>query len=226
MPQVSNAFTAAFTDSLNYLLYTPRGYDPDEQRQWPLILFLHGAGQRGEDLAAVKKHGIPRIAEEGDLPFVVISPQCPRNTWWPEHADTLMSLVDSIVASHRVDASRIYVTGLSMGGYGTWHMGVCYPERFAALAPICGGGLWAHGFPERAAALKNVPVWAFHGALDQTVPLQASQELVNVLQAAGGDVRLTVYSDAAHDAWTRTYDDPALYEWFLSHRLDEVVDGS
>jgi len=225
MPQEPATFSAALSDSLAYLLYVPRAYEPRADKHWPLILFLHGAGERGHDLEIIRKHGIPKIAAERDLPFLAISPQCPTNTWWPEHAGTLIQLVDRTIASHLVDPTRVYLTGLSMGGFGTWHLAACYPERFAAIAPICGGGYWFHGFPERVADLRGVPVWAFHGAQDQTVPPQDTQELVETLRKAGGDVRLTIYPDAAHDAWTRTYDNPALYEWFLSHTTSRGMGG-
>ena len=108
---------------------------------------------------------------------------------------------------------RIYVTGLSMGGYGTWDLATRYPNRFAAIAPICGGGE-----PARACTVKHLPVWAFHGAKDEVVPLEQSQAMIDALAACDGNARLTVYPDADHDAWTQTYDNPELYDWFLSHR--------
>ena len=202
--------------SLRYLLYLPKDYG-EKGKKWPLMLFLHGAGERGSNIEVVKKHGPPKLIERGeDLPFIIISPQCPAGTWWTELPDELMALLDEVEAKHAVDPNRIYLTGLSMGGFGSWALGIRHPERFAAVVPVCGGG-------ERylAERLKDTPVWVFHGAQDQVVPLRESVEMVESLKKAGGDVKLTVYPEAGHDSWTETYDNPELYEWFLSHRKDK-----
>ncbi len=205
------------TLSLRYLLYLPKGYGENKDKKWPLILFLHGAGERGSNLNLVKKHGPPKLVEQGrDLPFVIVSPQCPSESWWTEEFDALTALLDDIESKYAVDRSRVYLTGLSMGGFGSWALGCRYPQRFAAVAPICGGGEWF-----LVGRLKKTPVWVFHGAKDPVVPLRESQEMVASLKRAGGDVRLTVYPEAQHDSWTETYDNPKLYEWFLSHRKDD-----
>jgi predicted peptidase len=205
------------TVSLRYLLYLPKGYGEDKDKKWPLILFLHGAGERGSNLNLVKKHGPPRLVEQGrDFPFVIVSPQCPSETWWTEELDALTALLDDVESKYAVDRNRVYLTGLSMGGFGSWALGCRYPERFAAVAPICGGGEWF-----LAGRLRKTPVWVFHGAKDPVVPLRESEEMVAALKRAGGDVRLTIYPEAEHDSWTETYDDPKLYEWFLSHRKDD-----
>lgn len=204
------------TVSFRYLLYLPKGYGREGQ-VWPLMLFLHGVRERGSDIELVTRHGPPKLIEEGEeFPFLVVSPQCPPRKWWTEMVDTLAVLLDDVVSKYAVDPSRVYLTGLSMGGSGAWALGCRYPERFAAIAPICGDG-------ERFLAdrLKNVPVWAFHGARDPVVPLRASEEMVDALKRAGGNVQLTVYPRAAHDSWTETYKNPKLYEWFLSHRKNE-----
>ncbi len=199
---------------LRYLLFLPRDYGIEPGRKWPLILFLHGAGERGNNLKRVKKHGLPKIVERRpDFPFVVLSPQCPEEATWWDYRLILKALLDEIVARYAIDKRRIYLTGLSMGGYGTWGMAMAYPKLFAAIAPICGGG-----FPEFAHLLKDVPVWAFHGAEDDVVKLEANQRMVDALRACGGNVRFTVYPGVGHDSWTQTYDNPELYEWFLQHR--------
>jgi len=196
-----------------YLLFLPEGYGR-EKKKWPLILFLHGAGERGSNLELLKKHGPPKIVENRkDFGFIVVSPQCPSRQWWTEKLDTLIALLDEIVAGYDVDRERIYLTGLSMGGYGTWALASAYPDRFAAIAPICGGGLRF-----MALRLKDVPVWAFHGAKDRVVPVAESEQMVKAINAVGGNAKLTVYPDAYHDSWTRTYENPELYEWFLKHR--------
>ena len=202
------------TVRLGHLLFLPRDYGTSPDEKWPLIFFLHGAGERSNDLRLVKKHGIPKIVEQQpDFPFIAVSPQCPDETTWRDHHLTLKALLDETVANYAVDVHRIYLTGLSMGGYGTWSLARRYPELFAAIAPICGGG-----FPEFVSQLKDVPVWAFHGAADDVVKLEAGQRMVDALRACGGDVRFTVYPGVGHDSWTQTYDNPELYEWFLQHR--------
>jgi len=215
-PQVFDK-TVAKTFNCKYLLFLPQDYGKKKEK-WPLILFLHGAGERGSDLNLVKKHGPPKIVESGkDLPFIVVSPQCPDDRWWPEENEMLINLLDDVVAKCNVDKERIYLTGLSMGGYGAWALASAYPERFAAITPICGGG---RGF--MADKLKDVPVWAFHGAKDNVVPLKESEEMVNAVKNRGGDAKLTVYPEAGHDSWTETYNNPQLYEWFLQHRKNRT----
>ena len=172
-------------------------------------------GERGDDLELLKLHGIAKVVEEQpDLPFVAISPQCPETSRWSAEVDALSALLDEVLDKYAVDENRVYLTGLSMGGFGAWQLAIHHPDRFATIVPICGGG-----DPSKVCALKDVPVWVFHGAQDPTVPLQRSEEMVEALKACGGDVRFTVYPDLEHDSWTRTYDNPALYEWFLQHTL-------
>jgi predicted peptidase len=199
-----------------YLLHLPVGYEK-KGNTWPLIVFLHGAGERGDNLEMVKKHGPPKLIELGrDFPFIVVSPQCPNDLWWPQQVDMLSALLDDIEKRYRVDRDREYLTGLSMGGFGTWSWACAEPNRFAAIAPICGGG-------ERylAPRLKKTPTWVFHGAKDEVVPLARSEEMATALKKAGGDVKLTVYPDATHDSWSVTYDNPELYEWFLKHKRSD-----
>lgn len=204
---------------MRYLLHLPSAHGQDPDQRWPLILSLHGAGERGDDLDLLKRHGIPKLVDSRpDFPFVALSPQCPADCTWTSQVDLLLALLDGVVAELAVDPDRVYLTGFSLGGYGTWHLATLHPRRFAAIAPICGGGDWIYGYPERVCALKGLPVWAFHGARDPLVPLSESSKMVEALQACGGNVRFTIYPDAEHDSWTRTYDDPTLYTWFLSHR--------
>ena len=195
---------------LPYLLFLPAAYAVHAQC-WPLLLFLHGAGERGQDLQRVKRHGVANIVEEQpEFPFVVVAPQCPpREAWAPE---PLLALLDAIAQHYDVDPERCYVTGLSMGGFGTWAVALAAPHCFAAIAPICGGG-----DPARVGAIRHLPVWAFHGARDPIVSLQRSVEMVEALRQCGGNVRCTVYPEAGHDAWTATYATPELYTWFLAH---------
>ena len=197
------------TINANYLLYLPKDYETQQQKCWPLILFLHGAGERGKDVNRVASQGLAKMLHKPqDFPFIVVSPQCAINIWW--HIDDLDMMLDEVVSEYRVDIDRIYVTGLSMGGFGTWALAITYPHRFAAIAPICGGG-----DPTRVCAIKHVPVWTFHGAKDDIVPLERSKEMVEALKKCGGNVRFTVYPEADHDSWTQTYANPHLYDWLL-----------
>ncbi|MCB1095624.1 MAG: prolyl oligopeptidase family serine peptidase [Verrucomicrobiae bacterium] len=215
---------------LSYLLHVPRGSAPENG--WPLVLFLHGAGERGSDVWQVATQGPPaRLDIDQRLrQSIVVSPQCPKEWWWD--SVTLKQLLDEVLASQNVDRSRIYVTGLSMGGYGTWHLMTSYPNLFAAGVPICGGGdpnrYKTRGAPDwipvtfdesRLSLLRTVPVWAFHGAQDKAVPIAESQRLVTRLKAIGSPVRFTVYPNAGHDSWTATYANPAVWDWLFSkHR--------
>lgn len=198
--------------SCRYLLYLPARYEADREVTWPLILFLHGAGERGDDLDLVRPYGPPaRFEGGGDLPFVVIAPQCPAEEQWDP--DTLRALLDRVCATHRVDRERVYLTGFSMGGLGTWATAAAYPERFAAIAPICGPSSWCD-----LRGLADLPIWCFHGAADPAVPVGESHEMVRRIEEVGGSVQLTVYEGVEHDSWTRTYENPELYSWLLEHR--------
>ena len=203
------------TVQVDYLLYLPKDYN--SSKKFPLLLFLHGSGERGKDLEKVKVHGPPKLIASGkDFPFIVVSPQCPENQWW-SIAD-LDVLLNEIVENYNVDPHRIYVTGLSMGGFGTWELAIKYPDRFAAIAPICGGGN-----SHLVSVLKDLPVWVFHGAKDNVVPLSSAQEMVDVLEKAGGNVKFTIYPEAGHDSWTETYNNPELYEWFIKQKRTSTI---
>jgi predicted peptidase len=197
---------------LDYLLYLPADYEA--KPSWPLVVFLHGAGERGDDLNLVKKHGPPKLIEEGKaFPFIVVSPQCAKDNSWQWQLRELKALVDDVTAKYKVDQDRIYLTGLSMGGFGTWALAAYEPDRFAAIVPICGGGEVIS-----TRRLVRLPVWAFHGAKDPIVPLKRSEEMVDALTKAKGNVKFTVYPDASHDSWTATYDNPEVYEWLLAQK--------
>lgn len=195
---------------LGYLLYLPKDYETEAS--WPLVLFLHGAGERGDDLEKVKMHGPPKLIAAGkEFPFIVVSPQCPKDMWW--EPIELIALLDDVSSKYKVDPDRIYVTGLSMGGFGSWRLATYAPTRLAAIAPICGGGetYWTKQF-------AHLPIWAFHGAKDSTVPLERTQAMIDSLKKNGADPKLTIYPEAGHDSWTETYDNPAFYEWLLAQK--------
>jgi predicted peptidase len=213
-------FEITRTVEMNYLLYLPPGYATQAGQTWPLLLFLHGAGERGTDVQRVAVHGPLKLVRQGtNFPFIIVAPLCPAGERWQN--DSLLKLLDDLEGRLAVDRRRVYLTGLSMGGYGTWSLGLSHPKRFAAIVPICGGGqridilLGSRDEPE---AFRNLPVWAFHGAKDPVVPLSESEQTVKLLQAGGNKtVKLTVYPEAQHDSWTETYNNPELYAWLLKH---------
>lgn len=219
MPQEAQFIDHAITEQirLEYLRYLPPDFQRKGRTKWPLILFLHGAGERGDNLEKVKVHGIPRLLEKQDLPFVTLAPQCPADHWWADYLPALDALLAETIDNLPIDPRRVYLTGLSMGGFGTWHLAVEYPQRFAAIAPICGGNAWMYGIRERIDRIRDIPAWVFHGAKDRVVPPRESKAMVKALKQCGADVRFTLYPEAKHDSWTETYNNPELYAWFLSH---------
>lgn len=196
---------------LRYLIWMPRNA-VRPAKGWPLLFFLHGSGERGDDLARVKVHGPPKYAAAGvDHPFVLVAPQVPEGLAWD--SDALEALRAHLVTRLPVDADRVLMTGLSMGGIGTWNYAVDYPDRLAAIAPVSGTG-----DSDRAARVARLPIWAFHGERDDAVPIAGEREMVDAVRAAGGQVRFTVYPDIGHNAWDPAYADPQLYEWLLAQR--------
>jgi predicted peptidase len=213
-------FTKTISAQVSYLLFLPKGYDAKAEKRWPLMLFLHGAGERGTNIWKVATHGPPKnVATNPDFPFILVSPQCPEHQIWSREA--LLGLLDDIIANYAVDTNRVYLTGLSMGGYGTWDLGMTHPDRFAAIVPICGGGeliTVMMSSRDKRQALMSLGVWAFHGGKDPVVPLAESQRMVDAVKKMGvKDVKLTVYPEADHNSWTAAYNDPELYEWLLKH---------
>ncbi len=204
-------------DELPYLLFLPKTQQPDQKA--PLLLFLHGAGECGNDLTLVKTHGPPKLVEQrpDDFPFIVVSPQAPASELpyvdrWD--ARLLAELVDDVAAKYNADPDRLYVTGLSMGGYGTIRLSAHYPRKFAAAVPICGGG-WTN----YADNLALIPMWFFHGNHDITVPVERSIDVVRAVRQKGGHPKLTIYDNVGHDSWTETYNNPEVYSWLLQHKL-------
>lgn len=206
---------------VKFLLYLPKEHAAKPKKKWPLIMFLHGAGERGDNLDRVKVHGPPKLVEQGKaMEFIIVSPQCPRETIWND--ELLITLLNDVVKRYHADETRLYLTGLSMGGYGTWSLGLTHCDRFAAIAPICGGGDFIKAYNAGGAkgkALRTLGIWAFHGAKDTVVPLAESERMVTSIKKFGHPgPKLTVYPEARHDSWTKTYANPELYKWFLQHQ--------
>lgn len=195
-----------------YLRYLPRGYRAENAEQYPVLVFLHGSGERGDDIAKVAIHGPPRLIREGhDFPFIIISPQLPEGALWEN--GKLDETLKHALAGLKADKSKIYLTGLSLGGMGTFAWASAHPQLFAAIAPVCG-----MANPMDANILKEVPIWAFHGAKDDVVPPQGSSFIINSIKDLGGSkAKITIYPDANHDSWTATYDNKELYSWMLSN---------
>lgn len=201
------------TIDARYLLHLPAGFQAQGDARYPLLIFLHGSGEAGEDLDRLKVQGPPEIVESRrDFPFIVASPQTPASEKGFDYA-MLDALLDELLERLPIDPDRVYLTGLSLGGEWTYGWASTKPERFAAIAPVC--GTWT---PAVACHLKKVPVWAFHGARDDVVPLAGDQAMIEAINACGGDARLTVYPETGHDAWTQAYADEQLYAWLLTHR--------
>jgi len=199
------------TVGAKFLLYLPKSFTA-ESKPWPLIVFLHGSGERGDDLEKVKLHGPPKLMEnQEEFPFIVVSPQCPEDSRWS--VEILHALLNEVIDRLPIDTDRVYLTGLSMGGFGTWNFALAYPNRFAAIAPICGGGTL-----DGICRLKNIPVWAFHGAKDEVVKVVESERMIEALKRCGGEAQLTVYPGVGHDSWSETYANHELYKWFLEHK--------
>lgn len=200
---------------LGYYVYEPKR---EKEEKLPLVVFLHGAGERGDgegELDKIFNIAIPRMIKEGKkYPAVVLMPQCPSNMVWNDIVFALKNLIDSIVLKYNIDDKKISITGISMGGYGTWEMGMLFPEFFSAMAPVCGGGLsW------RCFLLKDTPIWAFHGDQDEVVPITNSLELVDAVNKNDGQAKLTILPKHGHDIWHQVYEQTDIIEWLISNQL-------
>lgn len=218
--------------TLKYRLLKPADYT--EGKKYPVVVFLHGAGERGDDNVKQLVHGAKQFAtpeRRKEFPAFVIAPQCPTGKRWsevdwskdtsvlPENPSDAMGLVkdllDEMIENSQVDTKRIYITGLSMGGYGTWDAIARYPNFFAAAIPICGGG-----DPNTVEKFKNTPIWCFHGDEDQAVKVGRCREMVDALKKVDGDIKYTEYPGVGHDSWTLTYANPEIYTWLFSKKLE------
>ena len=213
--QVAMALTTADAATVEYLLYLPKDYDQHEQL--PLMLFLHGRGESNGPLSLVAKWGPPKLVAQGEeMPYIIVSPQCPRSDSWSSERQQkrLIELLDTVIDSLKVDEHRIYLTGLSLGGYGSWRLAADHPDRFAAVVPICGGTN-----PKDAKALKDLPIWAWHGDQDFVVPIKQTQGIVDAIKAAGGkSIQFTTLEGIGHNSWSSAYATPDLYHWLDKQR--------
>lgn len=215
--QVEQSLEVTTGKTVDYLVYLPKGFDPESDKQWPLMMFLHGRGESRGPLSLVAKWGPPRFAERGDdLPYILISPQCPAENRWADEGQQqgLLELLDHVTKKYQADRRRIYLTGLSMGGQGTWALATNHGERFAAIAVVCG-----RSDPSKVGKLKDLPIWVFHGTDDRVVPEKYSTEMIAAIRKAGGkQVRYTSLEHLGHNSWSAAYAIPELYSWFNKHQ--------
>jgi len=197
---------------VQYLVQLPRGYDEQTNRFWPMVFYLHGIGEWGDDLKKVLRFGPPRLMAQGtNLPCIVVSPQLPKGYFWFRESNSMLEILEEVTALYRVDKRRVHATGNSMGAFGAILVVAREPERFASLVPVCGGVDYLDSL-----RLRDVPIWAFHGEKDSIIPVEESRRLVELVNQIGGKARLTIYRDAGHNCWDRAYDDPALWDWMLA----------
>jgi predicted peptidase len=225
---IAKIFKDADGQALPYRLLSPEKIEPG--KSYPLVLFLHGAGERGNDNAAHLAHCASEFSKAENLkkhPCFVVAPQCPKKRRWVEvdwgaKSHTMpkepsvpmgltLKLVERLAADLPVDKARIYVTGISMGGYGAWDAIQRRPELFAAAMPVCGGGDEAE-----APKLKNVPIWAFHGDQDMAVPTLRTLHMIEAITKAGGKPKMTIYPGVGHDSWTATFSNPEVLDWLFA----------
>ncbi len=200
--------------NMDYMISLPENYS--QKKKWPLLIFLHGSGERGDKVEDVMFHGPFKERMKGmDTPFIIVAPQCKYGETWTErnYAEVVILLIDMLKKDLRIDDQQIYITGLSLGGFGTWYLATRYKDVFAAAVPICGGGR-----TEWCRNLLNVPVWAFHGADDKVVPVENSERMVEAVNNFGGNAKLTIYPGAGHDSWSKTYSNPDVYKWMLEQK--------
>ncbi len=196
--------------SSHYLVVKPDGYD--ESKTYPLLIFLHGRGEQGDDLAKVTTHGPYEMVKKLGLEVIIVAPQSPLDERWD--IDMLSAFVDAVLEKYPIDRQRVYLTGLSMGGEGAWRLAIRRPNTFAALVPICGVSQ-----PSQAAKISHLPTWAFHGAKDSVIRVRETKKMIAAMQAAGGEPRMTIYDGVGHNSWKPAYDDPELYKWLMSQSL-------
>ncbi|WP_186438501.1 dienelactone hydrolase family protein [Cohnella terricola] len=210
MPTTNHLFKSDIQE-MGYKLFLPNGYVGNKNEFFPLILFLHGIKRRGNDLSLLDGYGLMQIAEQDPgFNYIVITPQCPINTFWPENHLILVELVNRLIREYRVDQSRIYLTGFSMGGNGVWDLAAKTRGLFAAAVPIAG---WYES--NEAQNLTHIPIWVFHGEKDDVVPVSYSESMVNAIKRIDGDIKFTRYSDFdhSHNVMKETFTNPELYSW-------------
>ena len=204
-------------ETLRYYLYYPSDYETKSNKDFPLLLFLHGGGESGGDLTDLQINGPPKMIVDGkEFPFLILAPQHPhKRKFWNTNA--VIQLLDTVIKNNRIDKKRIYLTGLSRGATASWELAVQYPDKFAAMAVVCG----MTPLPYASWINKEMPIWVFHGEDDPVILVKESEEMVSKLKSMGYQVTFTRYPDVGHDAWTKAYQNDELYSWFMRHKINE-----
>lgn len=204
-------------ETFKYYLYFPEDYEQHANKDYPLLLFLHGGGEAGGTLENLQTGGPPKMIVEGKrFPFLILAPQHPhKKLFWNTRA--VMQLLEHVVNEHRIDPKRIYLTGLSRGGTASWELAVQYPDTFAAMAVVCG----MTPLPYASWINKEMPIWVFHGQEDRIIDIDESEAMVNRLRQMGYEVKFTKYADIGHEAWHLAYQTDSLYSWFTRQSLSD-----
>ena len=199
--------------NFNYVKYLPENYNLQEK--YPLVFFMHGAGERGDDLDLAMRHGYMKyVREQGrEYPFIFIAPQCPLDKYWGCYTESLIAFLEEMIMVLPIDESRIYLTGLSMGGTGVWMLAMACPEKFAAIAPVCGTGICWYG-----KKLRDIPIYVYHGDCDETVPISESINMISRVNANGGKAKIKICYGVGHDSWEQAYEGDELWRWMLEQR--------
>ncbi len=199
----------------DYLIYLPSNYSI-EPKEYPLVIYLHGGSQKGNDLNKLKTYGLPYLVDKGmNFDFIIASPQCPDNKYWSTD-NWFDSLFINIKSKYRIDTSRIYLTGISMGGYGVFITAMDFPDKFAALLPLCGG--CNDSDTNRICNLKDIPIWAFHGTADDKIPIKETERIVDALEKCGSNVKFTQIENEGHYIQYLYETNPEIYNWMLQQR--------
>lgn len=218
--QTAAVFETKDGTKVDYLFYLPKDYKKEGEQKFPFLIFLHGRGESTGGIQAVAKWGPPQLVARGEeLPFIIVSPQCPAGDFWSseKQVGVVTELIEGVMSTHAVDPQRVYLTGLSMGGFGSWALAAKSPEKFAAVVPICGAG-----DPKQANQLKDLPIWVFHGDQDNAIPIKHSNAMVEAIKAAGGSqIRYTTLEHVGHNSWSAAYASPDIYDWMLQHTKDQ-----
>jgi predicted peptidase len=220
-------FVNARNERMRYLLFVPKDYD--RQKKYPLVLWLHGGGSRGDDLKMLLRYGdehgigyFARADNQSKYPSFIVAPQCPQNRLWGDpdseqptaEMRLVVEILEKVQADFSIDSRRLYVTGISLGGYGTWDIIGRRPAMFAAAVPICGGGN-----PSKAPLMVKTAIWAFHGDRDESVDVSESRRMITAIRNAGGEPRYTEYKGVGHNSWERAFTEPDLLPWMFAQRL-------
>lgn len=196
----------------DYLVYLPKDYS-GQTRNYPLVIYLHGGSHKGNDLNKLKEYGLPYLVDQGnDFDFIVVSPQCPDNKYWSSD-NWFEPLYEKIIAKYRINPDKVYLTGISMGGYGTYIVAMDHPDKFAAIVPLCGG--CNDSDTTRICNLKNIPIWAFHGTTDNLITITETERIVNTLDKCEGKIKFTKLEGEGHGIQYLYEKHPQIYEWML-----------